>query len=67
MGLRDDVKMKFGKFRGKSLAEVPSSYIRWCLEQNWFEEKYEELIDTFGEELQWRDTFEFSWWIPLIV
>jgi len=58
MGLRNDVVVMFGKHLGATVAETPSSYIRWCLEQDWFETKYPDLIDPFEEELKWRDDFD---------
>ena len=58
MGLIDDQHVPFGKYRGHAIGNVPSSYLRWCLEQDWFERKYEELIEPFEQELAWRDQFD---------
>jgi len=58
MGLRDDIIISFGeKYKGKSVSETPSSFLRWCLEQPWFERKHEELIEVFEEELNWRTDY----------
>lgn len=55
MGLRDDIIISFGeKYRGHSVSNTPSSFLRWCMEQDWFERKHEDLIDVFEEELNWR-------------
>jgi len=55
-GSYGELVIPFGKFKGYSLAEVPNSYLRWCLEQDWFEEKYEDLVEPFEDELAWRDS-----------
>lgn len=57
MGLHDDTCLTFGKFRGRSVSNTPSSYLKWCLEQDWFDRKYEELVPFFEEELNWRTTW----------
>lgn len=48
--LHDDSKMPFGKHKGKRLGDVPDSYWRWFLEQDWCDEwpdlvEYANLID----------------------
>ena len=58
MGLHDDITMTFGKFRGTCVGHVPDWYLKWCLEQDWFERKYEDLIEIFQEELDWREFFD---------
>jgi len=57
MGLTDDVYLTFGKHRGTSVGNTPSSYLKWCLEQDWFENKYGELLEPFEEELNWRTEY----------
>ena len=58
MGLRDDIFMPFGKHKGSAVSETPSSYLRWCLEgDGWFERKYENLVEVFEEELNWRTDY----------
>lgn len=58
MGLINDIYLPFGKHTGEPISNVPSSYLKWCLEQDWFEDKYEDLIRSFEEELNWRDLFD---------
>jgi uncharacterized protein (DUF3820 family) len=62
MGLIDNVHMPFGIFGPgadyRVIGDVPSSYLRWCLEQDWFERKYESLVEPFEEELAWRDRYD---------
>jgi uncharacterized protein (DUF3820 family) len=42
--LHDDNKMPFGKYKGQWLKEVPDSYWRWFLGQDWCDE-WPELVD----------------------
>lgn len=59
MGLIDDIYLRFGKYFGKPISNVPSSYLRWCLEQDWFEKKQgEEMVLYFEQELDWRDQMD---------
>jgi len=64
MGLHDDIMMTFGKFGPgadlRPIGHVPKSYLRWCLEQDWFEEKHEDLIDLFNEEINWREQWNIK-------
>jgi uncharacterized protein (DUF3820 family) len=57
-GEHGELIVDFGKYRGCTLAEVPDSYLRWCLEQDWFEGKYAEYVEPFEDELRWRDVME---------
>ena len=48
--LDDDSRMPFGKYRGQRLGDVPDSYWRWFLSQDWCDEwpdlvEYANLID----------------------
>lgn len=36
--LHDDSIMPFGKYKGKKLGEVPDSYWKWFLAQDWCDE-----------------------------
>ena len=47
--------MPFGKHKGTSVAELPSSYLRWLEGEDWFEEKHENLLEVVQQELRWRD------------
>lgn len=44
----------FGKHAGKQVGDVPESYMRWCLDQEWFETQYPELMVAFENELRFR-------------
>ena len=58
MGFHDDISMTFGKYGPgadhRTIGRTPTSYLRWCLEQDWFERRYEDLVGLFEEELAWR-------------
>jgi len=41
--LSDDDRMPFGKWKGTRLGEVPDSYWRWFLRQDWAQE-YPDLV-----------------------
>lgn len=62
MGLFDDVFLSFGKYGPGAdhvpLSRIPSSYLRWLLELDWFEREHEDLIETLQEELAWRTQFD---------
>jgi len=50
--------MAFGKYKGKDIEDIPSSYLKWLLEQNWFNEVYyKDMIEPIEIELRFRDKF----------
>ena len=58
IGLKDNIFLSFGKYgpgaERKPVSMIPNSYLRWCLEEDWFERKHPELVNVFQEELSWR-------------
>tara|TARA_R110000824_G_scaffold128063_1_gene288795 strand:+ start:42 stop:302 length:261 start_codon:yes stop_codon:yes gene_type:complete len=40
----DDYIFYFGKYKGNRLDEVPESYLKWLLEQNWVKQNLKEAI-----------------------
>jgi hypothetical protein len=49
--------LTFGTHKDKDIEDVPSSYLRYLLESNWFDEKYPELVKEVEEELGYRSDF----------
>ena len=46
----------FGKHKGQCIADIPSGYLNWLLEQEWFEaEKWNVLWDAITDEIEVRD------------
>jgi len=45
----------FGKHSGKTVGEVRSQYLRWLVNQEWFEDSYPDLVEPVEAELDWRD------------
>ena len=50
-----EVIMSFGKHEGKSLEDVPSSYLKWFFENV---EDQDELVEACYEEWQFREKFD---------
>ncbi len=48
----------FGKFRNKDIEEVPSQYLLWLTDQDWFNDKHVQLSNKVVEELDWRDKMD---------
>ena len=47
--------MPIGKnHRGKVIEDVPSDFLKWCLNQEWFLDQYPELSDEIEKELGFR-------------
>jgi uncharacterized protein (DUF3820 family) len=52
-----DVKIPFGKFRGKLLADIPNSYLTWLLEQEFFELRFKDIWKMTKLEKEYRKKF----------
>ncbi len=52
----------FGKFKGKDLTAVGSGYLIWLRNEEWFEEKYPDLAEDVGEEIQIRERSKGHFW-----
>lgn len=48
----DDSIMYFGKHKGEKLGEIPDSYFRWLLNQEWFSEHG--LLKEYAETIEDR-------------
>lgn len=57
-GDHQDLPMPFGVHKDKLIADVPSSYLRWILEQDWFVSKFTDLKKQAEIELEFRDRFD---------
>lgn len=42
------------QYKGKNIEDVPSDFLKWLLNQNWFLDEYPELSDEIQDELEWR-------------
>ncbi len=46
--------LTFGKHAKKDIEAVPSNYLEWLLQQNWFQDQYEVLVQQIEAELAYR-------------
>lgn len=46
--------LTFGKFKGKALEDVPTSYLSWLEGQDWVEKKWPSLLESIAVVLRWR-------------
>ena len=47
--------LTFGKFNGWDIEDVPSSYLKYLHNQEWFEDKHEKLYLAVNIEIGYRD------------
>jgi uncharacterized protein (DUF3820 family) len=47
--------MPFGNYNGWDIEEIPSDYLQWLTDQDWFGEKFEELYEEVEEEMETRE------------
>ncbi len=52
------MKVPFGKFKGLDIEEVPSRYLLYLTEQDWFNDKFVQLSNEVVKELEWRDKWD---------
>lgn len=57
-GEHKDIKIPFGKYKGKLIADVPSNYLNWLREQEFVYTDYPELAKQIKIELEFRDKFD---------
>jgi uncharacterized protein (DUF3820 family) len=55
--LNPDYTIPFGVHKGKTINEIPSSYLEWLSLQDWVEKKFPDLLTAGEAELEWRDKF----------
>lgn len=49
----------FGKFKGKTLEDIPSGYLKWIVDKS---EADDELIEAADAEYQWRSEHRKHFW-----
>jgi uncharacterized protein (DUF3820 family) len=52
-----ELVFNFGKYRGKRPDEVPSEYLRWVIDQDWFNDKFTDLSNECVSELEFREKY----------
>lgn len=59
-GLVDNVYMPFGRntHKGKPVGDVPSGYLKWCLEKDWVYNNHPKLVEAIKKELAWRTEWD---------
>jgi len=50
--------LTFGKFKGWDIEDVPSSYLKYLLSQEWFEEGYKDYYEAVVIENNYRDKYD---------
>ncbi|MDD2679532.1 MAG: DUF3820 family protein [Candidatus Omnitrophica bacterium] len=50
----EDKPMPFGEYKGELICDVPTSYLAWLLDQNWFNKKFADLKDIAEQEMEYR-------------
>jgi uncharacterized protein (DUF3820 family) len=54
-----ETKITFGKFKGKTVEEIPSSYLKWLAEQDFMDKPSNyNLLEEVEQELEWRSAFD---------
>ena len=47
--------LHFGKFKGLDIEDIPSDYLKYLVESDWFEDKYPDFVKPIEDELAFRD------------
>ena len=56
--MSDEIRMPYGKFKGKFIHEIPSGYLKWMAEN-----MYDEDLCCAADEEYWlRDRQNSHWW-----
>lgn len=53
--------LPFGKYKGQPIEDVPTSYLRWLTEQDFFCDKFPKGLDAVTIELKFRQAFGYDW------
>lgn len=52
-----DFIMSWGKFKGKSMEDIPSSYLKWLAEKS----DDEDVCEAADAEYEWRTEWDKHW------
>jgi uncharacterized protein (DUF3820 family) len=55
-----DMAFPFGKYKGKLICEVPTSYLHFLQDQDWFIGKFKDMAEQVQIELNYRDKWGFE-------
>lgn len=53
-GEHKDMAIPFGKHRGELIADVPTSYLNWLMDQEWTHSQFSSLMKQVRIELDFR-------------
>lgn len=53
---RENIKFGFGKYKNEYVADVPSDYLNWFLNQDWCD-NYPVLTKAADEEINYRNKY----------
>lgn len=56
----EDKAISFGQYKGQLICDIPTSYLVWLLETNWFDKKYAEFVPFIEMELKYRKDFSLE-------
>jgi DNA repair protein RadD len=47
--LVENTRLEFGKYKGKSINEIPKDYLRWSIQQDWFAKLYPKTFEILNQ------------------
>ena len=47
----------FGKFKGKDIEDIETTYLEWVKGEDWFKKRFADLHDNILKELKYRTQF----------
>ena len=48
----------FGKFKGKDIEDIETTYLEWVKGEDWFKKRFADLHKNILKELKYRTQFE---------